>query len=160
MNFEQIFKHGGSAAGIVALCWNIGIHFLSRRGRLEVSLGWGTDEIDFTTYLYLDVVNKGTDTRVIDNVSIVYLDRKQKRNTRSSTNIFIKNLPGKILKRGEKQREIIRYRDNSQLTEIFFNHKILFRVEDTFGKKYDSTMLNDGVFSLPDRVISNKYLPN
>lgn len=150
-NMETL-KTVGALAGCAALIWNILVYVLSRRGKLDVSLGWGSDPKDMSTYFYIDVVNKGSDTRMIDNVSLVYLDKKQLKNSRISTVGYITELPNAILKRGEKKREIILYKNDAQLKELFFNHKILFRVEDTFGKKYDSTKLNDGVFSLPDRV--------
>lgn len=143
----------GSLAGLAALTWNILSAYFSRRGELEVSLGWKTNREDLSTYLYIDVINKGIDTRVIDYVSLVYLDEKSTKSFRHSTDDYISLLPGRTLKRGEKETEKIFYKDNKVLKELLLNRKILFRVTDTLGKSYDSTKLNDGTFQLPEKGI-------
>jgi len=102
-----------------------------------VNLEWNTNKEDFSTYLYIDVVNKGIDTRVIDYVSLVYLDEKPMKNSRHSTDSYISILPGRTLKRGEKEIEKIFYKENKVLNELFLNRKILFRVTDTLAKKYN-----------------------
>lgn len=144
----------GSLAGLAALIWNISSAYFSRRGELEVNLGWKTNREDLSTYLYIDVVNKGIDTRVIDYVSVVYLDEKPKKNSRHSTEEYISFLPGLTLKRGEKGIEKIFYKENDVRKELLLNRKILFRVTDTLGKSYDSTKLNDGVFELPEKSVN------
>ncbi|MBB6503021.1 hypothetical protein [Pedobacter cryoconitis] len=140
-NTTEVLKLIGSCAGFLAFIWNMIVYFGSRRGGLEVTIGWGTEKGNLSTYLYIDVVNKGVDTRVIDYVSIVYLDQKPLKNGRHSTDEYIVNLPGLSLKRGEKGREKIRYQENTYLMDLFLNRKILFRVTDTLGKNYDSTKL-------------------
>lgn len=142
----------GSLAGLAALVWNISSAYFSRKGELDVSLGWRTNNEDLSNYFCIYVVNKGIDTRVIDNVSLVYLDEKPKKNSQNSTEKYISVLPGLTLKRGDKGTEKIFYKDNEHLKELLLNRKILFRVTDTLGKSYDSTKLNNGVFELPEKI--------
>ena len=149
-NVLELVKIVGALAGLLALSWNIFVYISSRSGKLEATIGWGTNE-DLSTYLYLSVVNKGMDTRTIKQVALVYLDEKPLKNGTHSTENFITELPKKSLKRGEMFTEKIQYQQNPILKELFFRRPILFRVIDTLDCKYDSTRLNDGVFFLPDK---------
>lgn len=95
------------------------------------------------------------DTRTISQVAVVYFDEKPLRNGNHSTSNYIKELPGKTLKRGEMLTEKIQYQQDPILKSLFFERKIFFRVYDTFDRHYDTTKLNDGVFQLPDRNIGS-----
>lgn len=149
-NDTEFFKFAGACAGFLALAWNVFTYITSRKGNLEVNLGWGNNE-DLSTHLFIEVINKGTDARTIKHVSLVYLDEKQTKNSRNSTDKYITVLPRLKLLRGEMGIEKIQYRDDPYLKELFLTRKILFRVTDTMDRNYDSTPLNDGVFSLPEK---------
>lgn len=142
----------GSCAGILALIWNIFTAYYNRSGRLEVTLGWKTNTDDYSTYLTINVINKGVDTRVIGEVYVVYLDEKEEKNTRRSTESYIVLLPGQTLKRGDKLVEKIFYQKDPNLENLFLSRPLFFKVVDTFGKSYNSSKLNSGGFALPKKV--------
>lgn len=151
--YFEWFKSLGSLAGLSAFFWNLYSAYYNRRGYLEVTLGWKTIKNDLSTVLIIKVVNKGIYTRVVDFVSIVYLDEEPKKNVRNSTSDYITILPSMALKRGDRGIEEIFYQEDKFLEDILLHRPLMFRVVDTFGKSYNSTRLNDGKFSLPRKVV-------